>query len=363
MRICARLEDKLGIHASPTARMVYGDGYPGSGLDTPGAIGWLIGEENRGLNCMFTMMNNARLMVGVQAVGVAECATQRATAYALERRQGNAAGQGPAEGGSPIIEHPDVRRMLLAMRGKTAASRALCHARAHAIDKARDGTGEQAAKWQARAELLTPLAKAFSSDCAVEVASLGVQVHGGMGYIEETGAAQHLRDARIAPIYEGTNGVQAIDLVTRKLPLAGGDAVREMIADLRAVADQVTGSNRPELGTMGDRIGQAVDDLETATRTQLQRLADGTVETALAGATPYLQLFGIAAGSALLGKGALATASRQSGDQTSADRLRIATACGFAAQQATLSAGLRTEICEDSDAVLAASADLFGAVL
>src|SRR5882757_3768801 len=188
---CHSIEHKLGIHGSPTCTMVYGD--------KGGAVGWLIGEENRGLNCMFTMMNNARLAVGLQGVAIAERATQQAMAYANDRRQGRAGGNGA------IINHPDVRRMLLTMRALTHAARAICYATGAAIDGAhrhKDDAARKAA--DQRASLLTPIAKAFSTDIGMEVASLGVQVHGGMGFVEETGAAQHYRDARIAPIYEGT---------------------------------------------------------------------------------------------------------------------------------------------------------------
>jgi alkylation response protein AidB-like acyl-CoA dehydrogenase len=209
------LERKMGIHGSPTCTMIYGDGRFGG---EPGALGWLVGQPNRGLACMFTMMNNARLMVGIEGVGLAERALQGAVAYASERRQGRAPGA-DGTGMSPIAVHPDVRRMILTMRGLTGAARAICYSCAFATDMAvRTGRGD----WQARADLLTPVAKAFSTDIGFEVASLGVQVHGGAGYIEETGATQVLRDARIATIYEGTNGIQAIDLVTRKLPVAGG---------------------------------------------------------------------------------------------------------------------------------------------
>src|SRR6184192_3860693 len=202
------IEHKLGIHASPTCTMVYGDGG--------GATGFLIGEENRGMTCMFTMMNQARLSVGLQGVAIAERATQQALAYARERKQGRATGA--RSGSSPIIAHPDVKRMLLTMRALTRAARAICYATAVAIDRAKRAADEAArTAAQERAALLTPVAKAFSTDIGIEVASLGVQVHGGMGYIEETGAAQHYRDGRIAAIYEGTNGIQAIDLVMRKL--------------------------------------------------------------------------------------------------------------------------------------------------
>ncbi|MFB2604473.1 acyl-CoA dehydrogenase family protein, partial [Rhizobium phaseoli] len=228
---CHSLEHKLGIHGSPTCTMIYGDGRFGG---EKGAIGWLVGEENKGLACMFTMMNNARLAVGMQGVAIAEAATQKALAYARERTQGRAPGStGP--GMSPIVDHPDVARMLLTMKALTQGSRAISYACAHAIDMSRRAGDSR--HWQERAALLTPIAKAFSTDAGVEVASLGIQVHGGMGFIEETGAARYLRDARIAPIYEGTTGIQAIDLVTRKLPLSGGDQVMGFIAELKAIAE------------------------------------------------------------------------------------------------------------------------------
>src|SRR5580693_3759635 len=204
------VEHKLGIHGSPTCTMIFGD--------AGGATGFLIGEENAGMACMFTMMNRARLAVGLQGVGLAERATQQALAYARDRRQGRTAGMKASET-APIIAHPDVRRMLLTMRALTQAARAICYTTAMALDRAERSSDEAARKnaYQ-RASLLTPVTKAFSTDIANEVASLGVQVHGGAGFIEETGLAQHFRDARIAAIYEGTNGIQAIDLVTRKLP-------------------------------------------------------------------------------------------------------------------------------------------------
>src|SRR5229473_2107069 len=232
------IEHKLGIHASPTCTMVYGD--------DGGATGFLVGEENRGMACMFTMMNRARLSVALQGVAVAERATQQALAYARERKQGRA---GTAPGASPIIAHPDVKRMLLVMRALTRAARAISYATAVALDRAErsDGaTARQAA--HERASLLTPIAKAFATDIGCEVASLGVQVHGGMGYVEETGAAQHYRDARILPIYEGTNGIQAIDLVTRKLPLAGGATVKAVIGEIKRTVEAVNAANDPAFG-------------------------------------------------------------------------------------------------------------------
>ena len=299
---CASIEHKLGIHGSPTATMIFGDGFAKD--REPGAVGWLIGEENKGLACMFTMMNNARLAVGMQGVAVAEAATQKAVAYANERRQGKAAGY-KGDGMAPIVHHPDVQRNLLTMRALTNVARAICYACAHALDLAHAG-GEDAVHWQERANLLTPLAKAFATDVGVDVASLGVQVHGGMGFIEETGAAALLRGARIAPIYEGTNGIQAIDLVTRKLPQSGGDHVRGYIAELRAVADEVAASNRPAFGDSAARLIAALDELAQATAWLQDAAANGRTDDALAGATPYLRLFSLAAGGAYLARAGLA---------------------------------------------------------
>src|SRR6266702_1314387 len=244
------IEHKLGIHASPTCTMVYGD--------HGGATGFLVGEENRGMACMFTMMNQARLSVALQGVAIAERATQQALVYARERKQGRATGV--ESGSSPIIAHPDVKRMLLTMRALTRAARALSYATAVALDRAQRGPDEAARRSaHERASLLTPVAKAFSTDIGSEVASLGVQVHGGMGYIEETGAAQHYRDARIAAIYEGTNGIQAIDLVTRKLPLADGATVTAYLGEIKRTVVGVRAANDPALGATAERLSEAID--------------------------------------------------------------------------------------------------------
>ncbi|MEM6461506.1 MAG: acyl-CoA dehydrogenase [Pseudomonadota bacterium] len=302
---CNGVEHKLGIHGSPTCTMIYGDGKFG---ETPGAIGWLVGEENRGLNCMFTMMNNARLNVGIQGVAVAEAAYQKALAYAQERTQGKAPGwQG--EGMSPIIEHPDVQRDLLTMKAMAQASRAIAYSCAHALDMAANalkrGDANAETFWRERANLLTPVAKAFSTDIGVEAASIGIQVHGGMGFIEETGAARLLRDARISPIYEGTNGIQAIDLVTRKLPQSDGEHVAGYIAELREIAGEVARRNSPDFGSTAENLNRALADLEAATHWLLEALRGGKLREALAGATPYQRLFGLAAGTSYLAKGAL----------------------------------------------------------
>ena len=349
---CGGIEEKLGIHGSPTCTMIYGDGYAGAEVTGgPGAVGWLVGEENRGLTCMFTMMNNARLMVGIQGVGVAERALQEATAYAAERRQGRAPGwQGEAM--SPIIEHPDIRRTLLAMRGLTQASRAICYACAHAIDKARNET--DAGFWQDRANLLTPIAKAFSSDAGFEVATLGIQVHGGMGYIEETGVARHLRDARVAQIYEGTNGIQAIDLVTRKLPQSGGDHVSGYFDELAAIAAEIRASNRDDLGHIADRLEAAIADCRAATDWLLAEMAEGHMAEVLAGATTYLRLFGLTAGTAYLAKGALASGAETSSPAS----LRIAAARAFADTLTPETAALRVVVTEGAGSILEPSTEL-----
>ncbi|PTD15817.1 acyl-CoA dehydrogenase [Sphingomonas fennica] len=220
---CVSIEHKMGIHASPTCVLSFGDGDD--------CHGWLIGPENGGMRAMFTMMNNARLNVGLQGVSIAERATQQAVAYARERIQSARAGAASRDSVA-IIEHPDVRRMLLRMKAQTMAARALIYYAAGQVDRAH--AGDEAA--QARVDLLTPLAKAYGTDVGCEVSSLGVQVHGGMGFIEETGAAQHYRDARIAPIYEGTNGIQAADLVGRKLSMENGAVFSALLADIRAEA-------------------------------------------------------------------------------------------------------------------------------
>ncbi len=303
---CSGIEHKLGIHASPTCTMIYGDGFGGV---TPGAIGWLIGEENKGLACMFTMMNNARLAVGMQGVAVAEAAYQKALAYANERRQGKAASYA-GNGMAPIVHHADVQRNLLTMKALTEIARSISYSCAHALDMAHVAESQAADHWRDRANLLTPLAKAFSTDAGVDVASLGVQIHGGMGFIEETGAAAYYRDARIAPIYEGTNGIQAIDLVTRKLPLGSGRHVHGYIDELKAVAADVRASNRPGFGRTADLLDRSLADLTEATDFLQACLADGRQEAALAGATPYLRLISLAAGGAYLARGALAAEQR-----------------------------------------------------
>jgi acyl-CoA dehydrogenase len=346
---CHSIEHKLGIHASPTCTMVYGD--------HGGAVGYLVGEENRGLACMFTMMNLARLAVGLQGVGIAERATQQAIAYARERKQGRAAGA--SAGSSAIIEHPDVKRMLMTMRALTRAARCICYATAGAIDASHglgdkdSGDKDKAKAADNRAALLTPVAKAFSTDIGIEVASLGVQVHGGMGYIEETGAAQHLRDSRIAAIYEGTNGVQALDLAMRKVPLEGGAVVHAYIGELRNTVKAVREKNDPAFGATGAKLSEAVDSLERATAWLLSKVNEAP-QAAQAGATPYLRLFGNAAGGCMLADEALAALRVSGGEPAS----RVAIARFFAENIAVQASGLERAVTEGADSVNAADAAL-----
>ena len=341
------IEHKLGIHASPTCTMVYGD--------NGGATGFIVGEENHGMACMFTMMNQARLSVGLQGVAIAERATQQALAYARERKQGRSTSQSGA-GSSAIIAHPDVKRMLLTMRALTRAARALCYATAVALDRAQRSSDE-AARTAAhqRASLLTPIAKGFATDIGIEVASLGVQVHGGMGYIEETGAAQHYRDARIAAIYEGTNGIQAIDLVTRKLPLAGGGVVKSYLGEIRRTIAALDAANTGAFGWAGVRLEEAASSLERATQWLLGN-QHNDLDTALAGATPYLRLFALTAGGALLAQEALA-ALRIAGNGADA-AARVAIARFFAENLAVQAPALERTVIEGADGVNNAEAAL-----
>ncbi len=285
------VEHKLGIHGSPTCVMAY-----------EGATAELVGQPNQGLAHMFVMMNAARLAVGMEGVGIAERAYQHALAYARERMQGRSTWTGQA---AAIIDHPDVRRMLSVMKAKIAAARAICLSTGVAADLARHAeTEEDRRRWKGREDLFTPIAKAWSTDVGVEVASLGVQVHGGMGFIEETGAAQYYRDARIAPIYEGTNGIQAMDLVGRKLSQDGGESARALIAEMK---DALALLPRLYAGKPVERLANAIEAVEDATLWLLDAKADpARAADVLAGADAYLRLMGDVVGGWLLARGALA---------------------------------------------------------
>ncbi|KQY75166.1 acyl-CoA dehydrogenase [Brevundimonas sp. Root1423] len=295
------VEHKLGIHASPTCVMSY-----------EGATAELVGQPNQGLAHMFVMMNAARLAVGVEGVGIAERAYQHALAYALDRRQGRSVWTGEAN--APIVDHPDVRRTLSVMKAKVAAARAICLSTGVAADLAKhSATEEERRRWKGREDLFTPIAKAWSTDVGCEVASLGVQIHGGMGFIEETGAAQYYRDARIAPIYEGTNGIQAMDLVGRKLSMDGGQSARDLIADMKA-----TLATLPRLysGKPVERFAAAIEAVEDATLWLLDRKAavDGAADV-LAAADAYLKLLGDVTGGWMLAQGALYARDQLDGGQ------------------------------------------------
>src|ERR1700751_4289055 len=332
------IEHKLGMHASPTCTMTMGD--------KGGAIGYLIGEENQGMRCMFTMMNQGRLGVGLEGVGIAARAYQQALAYAQERKQGRAIGSS-GNGSDAIFAHPDVKRMLMQMRALTAAARTICYATAVALDvsvRAKDADTRAAAA--ARGALLTPIAKAFSSDIGNEVTSLGVQIHGGMGFIEETGAAQHYRDARITPIYEGTNGIQSIDLVTRKLAANGGESVWALLDELTDIVKQVEASNDPAFGTTGAKLRDALTSLERTSRWLLERVTSAPND-ALAGATPYLRLFGSTLGGCRRASEALAAR-----EFIESDAQLYCTLSRFFAENVSVQAGaLEKTVIESADAV------------
>ena len=288
------LEHKLGIKASPTCVMAYGE-------DGDGAVGFLLGGEHQGMRNMFTMMNAARISVGLEGLAIAERAYQQAVGYARERKQGKAPG---AREESPIVEHPDVRRMLMTMRANIEAMRALLYRTAMHQDLAEHAAdGEERRRHGNAVALLTPVVKTWCSDLGVSLASIGLQVHGGMGFVEETGAAQHYRDARIAPIYEGTNGIQAMDLVMRKLPMDGGRFARSYIKEMRGAADGLRTAGMAEAAPLLER---AADGLAEAA----EWLTGAEPADRLAGAGPFCQMFGIVAGGAMMAEAAAAAPDR-----------------------------------------------------
>jgi alkylation response protein AidB-like acyl-CoA dehydrogenase len=283
---CASIEHKLGIHASPTAVLAFGD--------NDGAVGWLVGEENRGLEIMFIMMNAARFSVGLEGIGLAERATQRAVAYAKERVQGTELGSKSRDKVS-IVRHPDVRRMLMLMKSRTEALRALACVVAMSMDLAHAHPDEATrVRHQAFVDLMIPVVKGWSTESSVEIASLGVQVHGGMGFIEETGAAQHLRDARITPIYEGTTGIQAADLIGRKIARDGGQAMRALLVQMRGDANLLAREDDASLAAISDALASGITALEQAVEFIVATYASD-VRKASVGAVPLLELLGIVA--------------------------------------------------------------------
>ena len=341
---CVSIEGKMGINASPTCVMAY-----------DGATGYLIGEANQGMRYMFTMMNNARLSVGLEGLAVGDRAYQQAVTYAAERRQGRAPG---ATGESAIVEHADVRRMLLTMKAHLEALRGIAYLNAEGIDLAKASPDEAVrAAGQERAELLTPITKGWGTDVGVVLTSLAVQVHGGMGYIEETGVAQHYRDIRIAPIYEGTNGIQAMDLVGRKLGLRGGAAFAQFLDGVVATADAAAATGHDDLAVVGAALRAGAETLrEAATWITTNSAADPN--NAFAAATPFLEMAGIVTGAWVLTRAAIAAVELRAGDGDGfSDEFldqKVVTARFFATQVLPRAAGL-------VPAVTAGPGDLFAA--
>jgi hypothetical protein len=329
--------------------------------DQGGAVGYLVGGENRGLEYMFVMMNFARFSVGIQGVGVAERAYQLACDYARERVQGRPVGAG-GDGRTPaIIGHPDVRRMLMTMRASVEAMRALGYVTAAAMDRAaRHADAAERKRAQAFAELMIPIVKGWSTEVAQRVAYLGVQVHGGVGYVEETGAAQYTRDARITTIYEGTTGIQANDLIGRKIVRDEGQALGAALAAVREVERELGGAGEAALAAIGRRLCQGADALEDAGRFVVSRYREEP-RSVLAGAVPLLELAGIVFGGAQLGRAALVAARKLAAGEGDADYLRakIVTARHFADHCLTQAAGLRDTIVEGAASVLALDEDQY----
>ncbi|MGD2102152.1 MAG: acyl-CoA dehydrogenase [Acidimicrobiia bacterium] len=291
------IEHKLGIHASPTCVISFGDAGDG-------AVGYLVGDEMAGMHNMFTMMNVARIGVGMEGLALSERAYQQASAYANDRLQGRPIGASSTES-VPIVEHPDVRRMLLTIRANTEAMRSLLYLTAQIGDLSLHAdTAEERDTASKRLALLTPVVKAWMTDLGVEMTSLGIQVHGGMGYVEETGAAQLFRDSRIAPIYEGTNGIQAIDLVLRKIPVDGGAVIESLITEMTSVLDEM--SDFDDLGHFRDDLTTAIQGLAETSAWIGERLSEGAINDALAAATPFLAQFGTVLGGWLMAVSAVA---------------------------------------------------------
>jgi len=340
---CASLEHKLGIHASPTAVMLYEN-----------AVGYLVGEENRGLETMFIMMNAARFGVGLEGVAIAERAFQRALAFAKERLQGRdlAAGGSPV----PIIRHPDVRRMLMLMKSQTEAMRALAYVVAAALDFAsRSANPEERKRNQAFVDLMIPIVKGWSTETGIEIASLGVQVHGGMGFVEETGAAQYLRDARITTIYEGTTGIQAMDLVGRKIAREGGVTAKAWLGELKSFDAELARSGNADIQSLRAQLAAGAQALGDCVQFIV---AEKNPLTAFAGAVPFLKLAGMVAGGWQMARAALAAEKNLSKDKSFYEA-KIATARFYGDHVLVQAPGLRDTVVKGSSGAMALSEDQF----
>jgi alkylation response protein AidB-like acyl-CoA dehydrogenase len=342
---CASIEHKLGIHASPTAVMVYDK-----------AVGYVVGEENRGLEYMFIMMNAARFAVGLEGVAIAERAFQRALAFAKERIQGRDLVQGGKA--VPIIRHPDVRRMLMLMKSQTEAMRALAYTTAAALDFAhKSPNGEEKKRQQAFVDLMIPVVKGWSTETGIDIASLGVQVHGGMGFVEETGAAQYLRDARITTIYEGTTGIQAMDLVGRKIAREGGATAKVWLATLKALDAELAKSANADVKALRAQLArgaQAVADcVNFIVETKDPRAS-------FAGAVPFLKLMGIVAGGWQMARAALVCERKlsQGGDKAFLEA-KITTARFYGDHVLVQAPALRDTVVKGAAGVLALSEEQF----
>ncbi|MFK7918619.1 MAG: acyl-CoA dehydrogenase [Ilumatobacter sp.] len=340
---CVSIEHKLGIHGSPTCVMQFED-----------SIGWLVGNEHDGMRNMFTMMNNARLSVGLQGLSVTDRAYQQSLQYAQDREQGTALGA-PKGTASPIIEHPDVRRMLMTQRAWIDAMRALVYTNAAALDRA-DGAADadEQRSWRELADLLIPLSKGLCTDVCNEMTSVALQIHGGMGYVEETGVAQHYRDARIAAIYEGTNGIQAADLVGRKLAMRGGAVVTDLLDEFDARAKELAAIDG--LDTFAERLGEAVTTARAATA-HLLSIAGTDPRSLLSASTPYLRLLGTTVCAGLLAKSAIAASTNPDGFDSDFLAAKVTSAKFFGEQILPTTAGLLAAVTSPADDLFALTAD------
>jgi alkylation response protein AidB-like acyl-CoA dehydrogenase len=348
---CASIEHKLGIHASPTAVLMYGE--------KEGAVGYLMGEPNRGLEYMFIMMNAARLSVGLEGVAIAERAYQRALGWSRERLQGKPVGVSGAKT-SPIVQHPDVKRMLLTMKSLTEAMRALAYQVSALLDRARRAPdAKERARCQAMVDLLVPVVKGWCTETGVEIASLGIQVHGGMGFIEETGAAQHLRVARITTIYEGTTGIQANDLVGRKVGREAGRTALALVEEMQSFLAELGRTKNVHLKEIGDRLSAAVARLEEATRWIVATYPANPAAVASA-SVYYLKLLGIVAGGWMMARAARIAAQDLEAGRGDAAFLRgkLLTARFYADHIVPQSLTLSTVAMRGADSVLAVEEDL-----
>ena len=347
---CVSIEHKLGIHASPTCVLAYGD--------NKGAVGYLVGEENRGLEYMFVMMNHARLGVGLEGVALAERAYQHALEYAKTRVQGREIGQKSGDRVT-IIHHPDVRRMLLSMKAQTEAMRAVAYTASAALDKSRHHPDDKERRRnQALVDFLIPIVKGWCTEGSVEIASTGIQIHGGMGFVEETGAAQYLRDARITAIYEGTTGIQAADLVGRKVAFEKGATALAVIAEMSKVVDELARSKNADIAAMQSNFKQAVDGVATATQWLLDTFPKNPNAVA-AVSVPYLKLWGTVAGGWQMARASLIADNKSSAGDADFYRTKIATARFYAEHILPQAQSLTSAVVNGAGSVLELSDEQF----